>query len=199
MIKIGITGGIGSGKTTVCEIFKLLKIPVFHADIEAKYLQDNDSSVKNKIIERFGVEVYSHEGTLNRKKIAALIFNDKNALTAMNEIIHPAVRNRFLQWIEDYHTVPYILYEAAILFESGYSSDFNLNILVLADEKLRIERVIKRDNLTEDIIMLRINNQMADSDKIKKANFIIENNADSLLIPQILKIDQLIRENGKTW
>jgi len=199
MIKIGITGGIGSGKTTVCEIFKLLKIPVFHADIEAKYLQDNDSSVKNKIIERFGVEVYSHEGTLNRKKIAALIFNDKNALTAINEIIHPAVRNRFLQWIEDYQTVPYILYEAAILFESGYSSDFNLNILVLADEKLRIERVIKRDNLTEDSIKLRINNQMADSEKIKKANFIIENNADSLLIPQILKIDQLIRENGKTW
>ncbi len=199
MIKIGITGGIGSGKTTVCEIFKLFKIPVFHADIEAKYLQDNDLIVKNKIIERFGVEVYSSEGNLDRKKIAALIFNDKNALTAMNEIIHPAVRNRFLQWIEDYLTVPYILYEAAILFESGYSSDFNLNILVLADEKLRIERVIKRDNLTEDIIMLRINNQMADSDKIKKANFIIENNADSLLIPQILKIDQLIRENGKTW
>ena len=199
MKKIGITGGIGSGKTTVCKIFKLLGIPVFHADIEARYLQDNDSGIRNQIIKLFGKDIYTPEEILDRRKVATIIFSDKQALRAMNEIIHPAVRMRFMKWSEDFDSVPYILYEAAILFESGYASDFDLNILVYANEKIRIERVINRDNSVENEIKQRIVNQMPDFEKIKRADFIIENNVEHLLIPQILKIDKLIRENGKTW
>ncbi|MEI7523168.1 MAG: dephospho-CoA kinase [Mariniphaga sp.] len=199
MRKIGITGGIGSGKTTVCEIFKLLGIPIFHADQEAKYLQNNDLIIKNQIIKLFGEDIYTSEEILDRQKLATIIFNNKQALFAINEIIHPAVRQRFQNWTEKFQAVPYSLYEAAILFESGYASDFDLNILVLANEKLRIERVINRDGTTEEIVKQRIRNQIPDNEKIKLADFIIENNADNLLIPQILKIDKLIREDGKTW
>lgn len=199
MKKIGITGGIGSGKTTVCKIFKLLGIPVFHADIEARYLQDTDSGIRIQIIKLFGKDIYSTEEILDRRKVAAIIFSNKQALNAMNEIIHPAVRQRFIEWSEDFNSVPYILYEAAILFESGYASDFDLNILVYASEKIRIERVISRDHSVEEEIRQRIANQMPDFEKIKRADFIIENNGEHLLIPQILKIDKIIRENGKTW
>ena len=199
MRKIGITGGIGSGKTTVCEIFKLLGIPIFHADQEAKYLQNSDLIIKNQIIKLFGEDIYTSEEILDRQKLATIIFNNKQALFAINEIIHPAVRQRFQNWTENFQAVPYSLYEAAILFESGYASDFDLNILVLANEKLRIERVINRDGTTEEIVKQRIRNQIPDNEKIKLADFIIENNADNLLIPQILKIDKLIREDGKTW
>ncbi len=199
MRKIGITGGIGSGKTTVCEIFKLLGIPIFHADQEAKYLQNNDLIIKNQIIKLFGEDIYTSEEILDRQKLATIIFNNKQALFAINEIIHPAVRQRFQNWTENFQAVPYSLYEAAILFESGYASDFDLNILVLANEKLRIERVINRDGTTEEIVKQRIRNQIPDNEKIKLADFIIENNANNLLIPQILKIDKLIREDGKTW
>ena len=199
MRKIGITGGIGSGKTTVCEIFKLLGIPIFHADQEAKYLQNSDLIIKNQIIKLFGEDIYTSEEILDRQKLATIIFNNKQALFAINEIIHPAVRQRFQNWTENFQAVPYSLYEAAILFESGYASDFDLNILVLANEKLRIERVINRDGTTEEIVKQRIRNQIPDNEKIKLADFIIENNANNLLIPQILKIDKLIREDGKTW
>ncbi len=197
MKKIGITGGIGSGKTTVCEIFSTLGIPVFNADLEAKNLQNNNNDIKQLIIKVLGNSVYTNDGILDRKKVAEIIFNDPNALAAMNDIIHPAVRRNFLSWSERYHEVPYVLYEAAILFESGYARDFDQTILILADEQIRISRVVKRDKITEEVIKQRISNQMPDRVKIKKANYIIENNDQSLLIPQILKIDKLIREDGK--
>ena len=199
MKKIGITGGIGSGKSTICEIFRLLGVPVFHADIEAKILQNNNIDVRDRIVKIFGNEVYNPDGILDRKKMAGIIFTDQKLLTALNEIIHPAVRNCFQKWCENYQSVPYVLYEAAILFESGYATDFDWNILVVADEILRIERVIKRDHTTEEIIRQRITNQMADSEKVRKADYCIENNNQSLIIPQVIKLDKLIRENGKTW
>jgi len=199
MKKIGITGGIGSGKSTVCEIFRLLGVPVFHADIEAKILQNNNIDVRDRIVKIFGNEVYNPDGILDRKKMAGIIFTNQKLLTALNEIIHPAVRNCFQKWCENYHSVPYVLYEAAILFESGYATDFDRNILVIADEMLRIERVIKRDHTTEEIVRQRIANQMSDIEKAKIADYFIENNSKSLIVPQILKLDKLIREDGKTW
>jgi len=199
MKKIGITGGIGSGKSTICEIFRLLGVPVFHADIEAKNLQDNDLNIKNSIIKLLGDGVYSQTGILDRKKMAGIIFNDRKLLAAVNEIIHPAVRKCFQQWCENYQSVPYVLYEAAILFESGYAPEFDRNILILADEKLRIERVIKRDMITEEIIRQRIANQMPDIEKVDRSDYVIENNNAGLIIPQILKLDKLIKEDGKNW
>jgi len=199
MKKIGITGGIGSGKSTVCEIFKLLGVPVFHADEEAKKLQDNDPSIREHLINLFGKRIYSSDGKLDRKKLAGLIFNDSIALANVNSIIHPLVRLSFQKWTQQHQDALYILYEAAVLLESGYSSDFDRNILVLADEKVRIERVIRRDHISEELVMQRINNQMPDAQKIKMVDFIIENNNRKLLFPQILELNKLIISDGKDW
>jgi len=199
MKKIGITGGIGSGKTTVCEIFKLLGVPVFHADDEAKVLQNNDLHIRELLIKLFGKHIYFPDGMLDRKKLAGLIFNNSEALAKVNSIIHPAVRNSFLQWTDNHQDAYYILYEAAILLESGYASDFDRTILVFADEKVRIERVIKRDHISEELVKQRINNQMPEAQKIKMVDFIIENRVEKLLFPQIIELDKLIRTDGKIW
>ncbi len=197
MKKIGITGGIGSGKTTVCEVFKLLGVPVFHADLEARYLQNNDIQIKYQIRMILGDQAYNRDGILNRHTVSGIIFNDPKALAEVNQIIHPAVRERFVKWCEEHRDAPYVLYEAAILFESGYAPDFDRTILVLADEKARISRVMKRDHVEEEFVKQRISNQMPDSEKISQVDYLIDNDNVSLLFPQILKIDQLIREDGK--
>ena len=197
MKKIGITGGIGSGKTTVCNIFKLLGIAVFHADDEARNLQNNDPQIINALTELFGAHIYSPNGILDRKKLAAIIFNDQRALANVNAIIHPLVRRRFLEWVENNGNAPYVLYEAAILLESGYASDFDKNILILADENIRIDRVIRRDQTSVALIKQRIKNQMTDIQKIKMVDYTIENNDAKLLFPQILELDKFIREDGK--
>jgi len=199
MKKIGITGGIGSGKTTVCEIFKLLGVPVFHADAEAKNLQNNDLQIRELLVNLFGKHIYSLDGMLDRKKLARLIFNDSAALANVNAIIHPAVRQSFQKWTDNHLDSSYILYEAAILLESGYATDFDRNILVLADEKLRIERVIRRDHISKVLVKQRINNQMPDSQKIKIVDYIIENNNEKLLFPQIIELDKFIRSDGENW
>ncbi len=197
MIKIGITGGIGSGKSIVCEIFSLLGIPVFNADFEARSLQNSDPEIKYQIGRAFGPSIYNSDGILDRKRLAEIIFNNKQALAAINGIIHPAVRKKFLEWCQKFRSAPYTLYEAAILFESGYAKDFERNIVVLSQENLRIARVIERDHVTEEIVKKRILNQMSDRDKSILADYHIDNNDNYLLIPQVLNIDKLIREYGK--
>ena len=129
--------------------------------------------------------------------MAKLIFNDKKALSFVDSIIHPAVRKTFLKWANNYLDAPYVLYEAAILLESGYASDFDSNILILADEEVRIQRVIRRDNTTEKLIYQRIKNQMKDIQKVQMVDFIIENNNQKLLIPQVIELDNLIRQDDK--
>ncbi len=199
MIRVGITGGIGSGKTTVCEVFKLLGVPVFYADPEARNLQDHDPEIKKELTELFGDEIYLPQGTLNRSKLAALIFNDKQALERVNALIHPRVRERLKAWSNQHQNQPYGLYEAAILFESETYKDCDLNILVVADLKLRVNRVIDRDGLKESDIVSRMNNQLPDEQKIPLADFVIYNDQHRLIIPQVLNIDKLIKEHGKIW
>ena len=194
MLKIGITGGIGSGKTTVCEIFKLLGIPVFHADAEARNLQNNDLQVKKSLKELLGEKIYNQKGELDRTSLARIIFNDPILLNKVNSIIHPAVRRQFMLWCDIHTKEPYLLYEAAILLESGHSSDFDKNILVYSDESIRIERVVKRDHTTEALVKQRIKNQMPDIQKIKLVDYTIENNNTTLLIPRVSALDKLIRE-----
>ena len=197
MKKIGITGGIGSGKTIICDVFRLLGVSVFHADNIARYLQQNDNIIRRSLIELFGENIYNSDGMLDRKSIARLIFNDKELMEKVNQIVHPAVRENFNNWAAEHNGEDYILYEAAILFESGYYKYLDFNILILAEEDIRIKRVTNRDIVSENTVRERMKNQMPDQVKIRMADYVLENNEKQLLIPQILKLDGLLRDHGK--
>ena len=199
MLTIGITGGIGSGKSTVCRIFRVLGAPVFQADLVARKLQDEDPVIRDRLIELFGHEIYTENGLLNRKKLAEIIFSDQLLLEKVNNLIHPAVHRELKKWKEQMFKFPYVLYEAAILFETGNFRSFDYTILVVADQQERIARVMKRDNLSAEAILLRMKNQMKDADKIILADFIIENNDNQLIIPQVLKLDQFLKSNSHVW
>ena len=199
MLTIGITGGIGSGKSTVCKVFKVLGIPVFQADMVARRLQNEDFQLRNSLIELFGPEIYADDGSLNRKKLAEIIFNNRQYLDKVNNLVHPAVRQEFERWKAQMVKFPYVLYESAILFETGSSRNFDFTILVIADETERIERVMKRDSATTEAILHRMHNQMNDKGKIKLADFILENNNNQLIIPQILKLDKILKSKSHVW
>ena len=193
MLTVGITGGIGSGKSTVCKVFKILGIPVFQADNEARKLQEEDQEIKNKLIEYFGADIYTEAASLNRKKLANIIFNSPADMERVNHLIHPAVHREFENWKEKMSGYAYVLYEAAILFETGSAAKFDYTILVVTNENERLQRVLKRDKLTSDAILQRMHNQMQDSEKILLADFVIENNDNQMIIPQILKLDQFLK------
>jgi dephospho-CoA kinase len=196
MLKVGITGGIGSGKSTVCQVFKLLGIPVYHADIEASYLIDTDTDIRNQLIDLFGDSIYN--GELKRDILAGIIFNDKKALDNVNKIVHPKVRNHFFKWAETHKDKKYILFEAAILFESGTYKLLDKVITVTAPKKLRIERVMDYRNYSADKIKDIIKNQLPDKIKIEQADYVIVNDNKSLILPQILEIhNRLIKIENK--
>ena len=197
-LKIGITGGIGSGKTIVCEIFKLLGIPVFQADFVAGKLINSDAVIRSELISRYGNDIYQTDRKVNREKLAGIIFNDDAELEKVNKIIHPFVRNEFMNWVKN-QEAEYVIHEAAILFESGFYKMMDAVILVTAPEEIRIERVIKRNGLTRENVLSRIAKQWPDSEKRKFATFELINDNKSLLIPQIIEIDNKIKINGKIW
>jgi len=194
MIKVGITGGIGSGKTTVCKVFELLGVPVYYADIEAKQILDSNLEVKKNIINTFGNSVLNDEDKIDKKKLASLVFNNKENLEKLNSIVHPAVREHFENWLQQHSTQKYILKEAAILFESGSYKLVDKVIVVVAPLELKISRTIQRDKVTKAEVELRISNQLNDDEKIKRSQFVIHNDEQQLLIPQILNIhDQITK------
>lgn len=197
-LKIGITGGIGSGKTIVCEIFKLLGVPVFQADFVAGKLINSDAVIRSELISRYGNDIYQTDRKVNREKLAGIIFNDDAELEKVNKIIHPVVRNEFMNWVKN-QEAEYVIHEAAILFESGFYKMMDAAILVTAPEEMRIERVIKRNGLTRENVVSRIAKQWPDSEKRKFATFELINDNKSLLIPQIIEIDNKIKINGKIW
>lgn len=190
MFKVGITGGIGSGKSTVCKIFETFGIPVFNADIEAKNLLDT-KEVINFYFKEFGTDVFTNN-TLDRKKIAELLFTNKEAIKKVNSFIHPLVYKQFENWCKKNYTEQYIIKEAALLFESGLNKKIDFNILVIAPLNIRIERVKKRDNISKDKIIERINNQWDDKQKIVMADAIIQNDENQMLLPQILELHNKI-------
>jgi dephospho-CoA kinase len=190
-LKIGITGGIGSGKTTVCHIFELLGVPVFYADAAAKEVMHTDEELINGIIGAFGVQAFSDEGLLNRKYIADLVFNDKKALEMLNALVHPAVFRAFDNWLLKYQDKPYILKEAALLFESGSYKMCTHSILVKAPEKLKVRRVMVRDAISDAEVRLRMARQYSDGEKEKLADYMVLNDEKLLLIPQVLKLHEL--------
>lgn len=189
MMKVGITGGIGSGKTTVCKLFELLGIPVFYADTAGKELMVNNLGVKKAVVNLFGEAAYFPDASLNRKYIADIVFKDEQKLNALNAIIHPAVKDAFLIWSEKQKT-PYVLKEAALLFESKSYLDNDYNILVSSPVELRIKRVMERDQTSREKVLERIEKQLPEDEKEKLADFFILNNEELHLIPQVLKIHQ---------
>jgi dephospho-CoA kinase len=197
MLKIGITGGIGSGKTTVCKVFELLGIPVFYADHVAKSIMQTDLQLKNEILIAFGPQSYSIDGLLNRSYISSIVFKDELQLRRLNSIVHPAVFRAFDQWIANHSDAPYVLKEAALLFESESYKMCDLSILVISPEDIRIRRVIARDHIIKDEIMLRMKRQFTDEQKMKFADQVLINDESCLLIPQILLLHkQFLKISG---
>jgi dephospho-CoA kinase len=197
-IKVGITGGMGSGKSTVCKIFKLLGAPVFEADVVAKQLLNTHPEIKSGLVRLFGKGIYMQDGTIDRKKLAGIVFNDEIQLANMNRLVHPVVREEFNKWHEKQQAA-YIIHEAAILFESGFYKMMDFTLLISAPEQQRIERVIKRDEVREQQVLERINRQWPDEKKRKLASLEIINDNTHLIIPAIIEIDKKLKQYGKIW
>lgn len=188
--KLGITGGIGSGKTSVCRVFTVLNIPVFSADREASHIMDNESGIQDKLNSISGTDLYA-KGRLDRPALASIIFNDKTILEKVNALIHPFVFDNFRKWSVQ-QTSPYVIMEAAILFESGASAYIDKVATVVAPVDQRVARVIRRNKLTKEQVMERMRNQMNDETRIKLSDYIIYNSENDMIIPAILKIHQEI-------
>ena len=189
MIKIGITGGIGSGKSTVCRVFETLGVPVFYADAVAKSIMVTDTELILGIKEAFGTESYDTSGRLNNKHIAGIVFNNSQELENLNALVHPAVFRAFDQWIDMVPgNVPYILKEAALLFESGSYQLCDKSVLVTCPLETRIKRVMERDGATEEHVKARIDKQMSDDDKLKMADFLIKNDENQSIILQVMSL-----------
>jgi dephospho-CoA kinase len=190
MIKVGLTGGIGSGKSTVAHFFENIGIPVYFADPSAKRLMTENSDLKYNLIKTLGKEAYNTIGQLNTKYISSKIFNNPELLSQINTLVHPAVEKDFLDFAQQHANAPYIIKEAAILIESGSYKQVDKIILVSAPETLRIKRVCKRDGIDASLVKERINKQWSDEQKQPYIDFQIHNDDQQLLIPQILKIHQ---------
>ena len=185
-LTLGVTGGIGSGKTSVCRVFDVLGVPVFSADREAQEIMKTDNVIIGKINSIIGKDLYIN-GSLNRKELATIIFNDSTLLEKVNSVVHPAVFDRFRKWVSE-QTTPYVIMEAAILFESGASKYVDKIATVIAPVEQRVERVILRNKLSREEVLERMRNQMDDTTRIKLSDFIISNSENDMIIPAILKI-----------
>lgn len=192
---IGLTGGIGSGKTLIAGIFQTLGIPVYSSDSRAKDLMKNDQQVRQEILKVFGEAAYDRDQNLNRQWIADQVFNNHDLLQRLNDIVHPAVFRDLTSWAQEepQTKAPYLLQESAILFEENLYRRMTANILVVAPEDIRIERVIHRDGRSRQAVEARMKNQWADDKKIPMADYIIYNDGERPLISQIMDIDQMIR------
>lgn len=188
---IGLTGGIGSGKTTIANIFQSFGIPIYIADDEAKKIMESPEII-NEIKDVFGTSVFENE-VLNRQKLAEIVFNTPKKLEQLNKIVHPAVKKHFDQWLSNHTTSPYIVYEAAILFESGRYKDCDVIITVTAPVETRIHRVIERDRTTRALVLKRINSQWTDDERISKSDFVIENTSIEEAKTEVLKILKILK------
>lgn len=188
MLKIGLTGNMGSGKTTVGKVFELLGIPVFYADDAAKKAMAKDDILITEIKAAFGEQAYFEDGSLNRKHIAGIVFSNNNELKKLNAIVHPATFRAFDEWVRDIKGVPYVLKEAALLFESDSYKMCDYSIMVQAPLEIRINRVIKRDGITRAEVEGRNTHQFTEEKKTALADYLIKNDDTELVIPQVLEL-----------
>jgi dephospho-CoA kinase len=188
MLKVGLTGGIGSGKSTVAKVFETLGIPVYYADDAAKKLMNEDAELKKKITDLFGADVYKNH-QLNRQHLAQIVFNNPDKLAQLNALVHPATIQDAAEWMKKQTTL-YCIKEAALIFESDAHKSLDYVIGVYSPTQLRILRVMLRDNITEQQVKQRISKQMNEETKMGLCKFVIKNDEESLIIPQVLKIHQ---------
>jgi len=191
MFKLGLTGGIGSGKTLVCQILERLGVSVYYADTEAKSLMDTDAGLIDGIRQLFGEKAYGKEG-LNRKYLAGIVFGDREKLAELNRLVHPLVRKDFIRWTELQTGSPYVVEEAAILFESGAHALMDYSVLVHAPEELRIRRVMERDSLSREQVLKRIGQQMSEEEKKALADHVLINDGSRMLLPQVIELHNSI-------
>ncbi|MEM7550204.1 MAG: dephospho-CoA kinase [Bacteroidota bacterium] len=191
-LEIGVTGGIGSGKSLVCHIFSSLRIPVYSADDRAKSLMNEDSELRNQIKTAFGEQSYLEGGNLDRAYLAKLVFSDQKKVKQLNALVHPAVRSDYKRWSSTKQKYPYLIREAALMIESGIYKDLDYLIHVKAPEDLRVQRIEKRDpQRSREEIKNIISNQLSDRDRDEKSDFVISNSEKTLLIPQVLELHKV--------
>ena len=196
MLKIAITGNMGSGKSTICKVFEILGVPVFYADYHAKIFL-NKKTCKQQIREKFGKEVFDKKDQIDKKSLAKLIFHDKKKLQQLNAIIHPLVFNKFEHWVNQHKEKPYCIQEAALIFETGNYKRFDQVILVYAPEETLIQRITIRDQISNHDAQARLANQMDQEEKRKMADYVIYNDNTKLLIPQLLELHQYFLSQSK--
>lgn len=194
MLKIGLTGGIGSGKSTVAKVFKTLGIPVYHADLEARRLMENNPKLVELIKHHFSEKAYENR-ILNRSYISSIVFNDKKKLDLLNSLVHPFTIEDGKQWMERQKSA-YAIKEAALIFESGSQSEFDLIIGVYAPETLRIFRTMQRDHIDKTIVKSRMQNQIKEEIKMKLCDEVLINNEQELLLPQIINLHHQLFERA---
>ena len=190
MLKIGLTGGIGSGKSTVAKVFELLNIPVYYADTASKVLYHSDKELMGKIKKHFGEDVYTND-VLNKATLASRVFDQPGELEYLNSLVHPLTIKDANEWM-NLQKAPYVIKEAALIFESGSASELDYIIGVRAPLHIRLKRVMDRDDVTREEVLSRMNRQISETIKMKLCDFIIENDEQTLVIPQVLKLHQLL-------
>ena len=195
VLKIGLTGGIGSGKTTVAKIFELLGVPVYYSDEASKRLYHSNKELMTGLKKHFGDDIYTNE-QLNRSKLAAIVFNDPEKLKLLNSLVHPLTIQDAEEWMQK-QKLPYIIKEAALLFEAGSAKGLDFIVGVSAPEELRIKRVIDRDDIKKEAVLSRIDRQMDDKTKMSLCDFVIKNDEEQLVIPQVLALHERFLEMSK--
>lgn len=191
MKKIGITGGIGAGKSLICEVFQLLGIPNYPADYRAKWLQSNDSELKAKIARHFGEKAYINSGELNREYLSKVVFGDDEKLKLLNSLVHPAVGNDFENWCAQHADKPYVLKEAALLFETGSYKQLDATINVHANQELRLKRTLDRDpQRTQESVLAIMKKQFSDEERMELADYMIFNDESRSVIKQVMELHE---------
>ena len=188
MLNVGLTGGIGSGKTIASKIFEVLGIPVYQADVAAKRLMESNPVLKNQLIEQFGNDAFV-DGKLNRSYIAEIIFNDKEKLQLINSLVHPYTIQDGIEWMKK-QTTPYAIKEAALIFESGSQSNFDYIIGISSPLTLRLNRTLKRDNINRELVLEKMENQLDEETKMKLCDFVLLNDERTLLTTQVLAVHE---------
>ncbi len=187
-IQVGVTGGIGVGKTTVGQIFETLGAPIYKSDDRAKILMNSNDQLKSQIIEAFGYDAYNRDKQLNRSYLATVVFNNPKKLQVLNSLVHPAVLEDYRNWFSEQNNVPYTIKEAALMFETDSHKSMDCIIVVTCPINLRIDRIVKRDHMKRDEVLKRIENQMSDKQRLEKAQYRVKNDGKQSIIKQTIDL-----------